>query len=41
MWVLRGAGLIIGSYVVFKLGTVGIMWAKEFFNNLRPERYRK
>ena len=41
MWVLRGAGLIVGTYAIFKLGGIGIHWLKEFFNNLQPERYRK
>ena len=41
MWVLRGAGMIVGAYAIFKLGGIGIMWCKEFFNNIKPERYRK
>lgn len=40
MWILKGAGLIIGTYAVFKLGGIGIEWMKEVFERMRPDHYR-
>ena len=41
MWVLEGAGLIIGVWGIFKLGGLGIRWCKEGLRRLEPDYIRQ
>lgn len=40
MWVLKGAGLIIGVYAIVRLGGLGIAWMKEGLDELSPKKRR-
>ena len=40
MWVLRGAGVIIGVWAIFKLAKIGIGWCKVGLEHISQKHYR-